>query len=168
MNTSLPLRDIELPDAVAWWPPAPGWWAVAALLLAVVVMLAFSLRRRRRRARVRRAVLSAIDDIRRRVQSEPESRHRVAAEVSCLLRRAVISSYPREAVAGLTGEPWLAFLDEVAARRVPDRPRLFRDGPARAIVSAPYRPDAEVEAGALLDAAEQVARALPDVGRRAA
>ncbi len=168
MNTTLPLRDIELPEAVAWWPPAPGWWALAVALIALAVALALVARRRRRRARVRRAVLAAIDDIRRRVQAEPESGSRVAADVSRLLRRAVISSYPREAVAGLTGDRWLAFLDDVAARRTPDEPRLFRDGPARALATAPYRQTEDVEADALLAAAERVARALPDVEDRAA
>jgi len=33
------LRDVQLPDAVDWWPPAPGWWvlAVAGLIIGVIV-----------------------------------------------------------------------------------------------------------------------------------
>ena len=34
MNQALPLRDIQLPDAVSWWPLAMGWW----LLLLVMVV----------------------------------------------------------------------------------------------------------------------------------
>ncbi|WP_152413228.1 DUF4381 family protein, partial [Xanthomonas graminis] len=34
----LPLRDVHLPPAPAWWPPAPGW-----LLLGAAVLLALGI-----------------------------------------------------------------------------------------------------------------------------
>ena len=35
--SQIPLRDIHLPGAVAWWPPAPGWWVLLALAVGALV-----------------------------------------------------------------------------------------------------------------------------------
>ena len=33
-DDALPLRDLQLPEAVGWWPLAPGWWVLLALSVA--------------------------------------------------------------------------------------------------------------------------------------
>ena len=100
------LNDIVLPDAVPFWPPAPGWYFVFALLaLALVVGLFLAVRRWQRRA------------YRREAERELE-RLRAAGEwteLSSLLKRTALVTYPRSLVAPLSGEAWLAFLDRTGA-----------------------------------------------------
>ena len=139
------LKDIHLPPPVGWWPPAPGWWLLAGLLL-VLLFLAWRAWSRRKRARaLRDEALAELAAIREAYAAHGDPR-RLARDVSRLLRRVAISRFPREQVAGLVGEAWLAFLD----RHLPGED--FAKGPGRILAEAPYRPATEAfDAGALFD-----------------
>ena len=140
---SLPLRDIHLPDAVSWWPPAPGWW----LLLGLVALLVFAALRRWRRGRGRRAALCharrELAAIRRTFRLRPDQAG-LARALSALLRRLAMSLYGRRAAAALTGEDWLAFLDQKAGGHA------FTRGAGRDLIEAPYRADPAFDHAALL------------------
>ncbi len=69
------------------------------------------------------------------------------AELSTLLRRAAMVRHPRVQVAGLTGEDWLAFLD--------DDTHAFSRGLGRSLISAPYARVARVDLEALLSLCER-------------
>ena len=104
------LRDIHAPDAPAFWPPAPGWiilcGLVAVLGVAAVVMAA----RRWRAGRYRREALTRLRLLHaRHVAGAPDTE--IAMELSALIRRVAIIRHPREEVAGLTGNRWLAWLE---------------------------------------------------------
>ncbi len=30
---NIPIRDLHLPEMIAWWPVAPGWWVLFVLFL---------------------------------------------------------------------------------------------------------------------------------------
>ncbi len=146
---SLPLHDIHLPPAPAWWPPAPGWWLLAIVCLGVAgVLLRIALRHwhaRRWRARV----CSELERIATRHAAQRDV-VRMASELSQLLRRATRWLRP-EAVA-LRGEAWLDFLDAQLPRdeavRMP-----FRQGIGRVLLDWPYRrsvTDGEADGEALL------------------
>ena len=60
MDPLAQLRDIHLPDGVAWWPPAPGWWLLL-LLLAVIGALIW--RYRQQQARKRRYRVLALQEL---------------------------------------------------------------------------------------------------------
>jgi hypothetical protein len=150
----LPLRDIHLPPAPGWWPPAPGWWGLVPVAVALC-LLAVWLRRRTRRRR------SAFAEARRELQRlrgdwRSRAATQIAAELSALLRRVAISLFPRAQVAGLTGEAWLAFLDDVQGGDG------FRRGPGCVLTRLPYRRGAaaaDIEplldlCGAWIDAAQ--------------
>jgi hypothetical protein len=152
----LPLRDIQLPAPVSWWPPAPGWWALAGLLLGGA-LLALVLRYRHARARrtLRALALAQLQALRRRHQAQPDPQGLVRA-LSELLRRICLSLYPRRESAALTGEAWLALLDQTLGDG------RFSQGPGRALLDAPYRPAApQVDAETLLALSEEWVRALP-------
>lgn len=35
--SQIPLRDMQMPDTIGWWPLAYGWW----LLIISVIIIAF-------------------------------------------------------------------------------------------------------------------------------
>ncbi len=144
--TELQLRDIHLPPTPDPWPPAPGWWLLAALLLILVTWIGLVAARRLRRRRRRRRILALLREFDRTLG--PDQDARFAAEVSALLRRLALTRYPREQVAGLTGEEWLAFLDRHGGDG------RFRQGPGRALIEAPYAPAGRIDRQALLELAE--------------
>lgn len=143
----LPLRDIHLPDPVSWWPPAPGWWLLAGLLilLAASVLLMVRWYRRGRLGRSARSALERVF-VDYRQHGDPQ---RLLRELSVLLRRIALSYFPRTEVASLSGEAWLAFLDQgLAGSTAP--PGGFRQGPGRVLAEGPFAPDsAAVDAPAL-------------------
>jgi len=88
--------------------------------------------RTRARGAARRYALRQLDSI---VQQYDEHKDPVAfgADLSELLRRAMLAYAPRLDVAGLTGEEWLQWLDQDLAQPV------FSSGPGRQILDLPYR-----------------------------
>ncbi|MCB1875595.1 MAG: DUF4381 domain-containing protein [Chromatiales bacterium] len=101
------LRDISLPTAVSDWPPAPGWWLLCLLFIAMATVSIRWLRRRfpaDRRAALR-AIRQAQQDYLRNQDGQS-----FCARLSEVLRRFALQRYPREQVAGLSGERWQAFL----------------------------------------------------------
>ena len=124
----LPLRDIHLPEAIGLWPPAIGWWILAgAVLLGVVVWtLRYRAGWRHRAASVElKAALAALQG-----GGDPVL---CAQRFSTTLKRfAMTLSDEPERVAGLTGEPWLAWLDSRWEREA------FSQGAGRELLSAPW------------------------------
>ena len=128
----IPLRDLHLPEAISWWPLAPGWWVLIGLALIVIGWFMQRYLDRRARGAARRHALRQLDHL----LTEYESHRNVvtfAAEVSALLRRAMLAYAPRHYVAGLTGEDWLQWLDRDLAHP------QFVSGPGRALIDLPYR-----------------------------
>lgn len=137
LQTALQLRDIHVPAAPPFWPPAPGWWVAVALLFAMLTWMTLLALRRYRIRRERRRLLSALNRLERRLQSErtPEA----LAHISVLLRRLALLHFPRRQVAALTGEAWLRFLDASGGRG------RFADGPGRVLADAPYQRELPAE-----------------------
>ncbi len=111
------LRDIHGIQSVPWWPPGPGWWLLAAAIVALVV-LAW---RFRTSIRLRIPPLPVftmgswrwdaarrLRDLRKRALTQDSKQ--TAGELSELIRRIAMARLGRDACAGLTGEPWLAWL----------------------------------------------------------
>lgn len=150
-SAALPLRDIHLPPAPAWWPPAPGWWLLVAVLLLVALGLVL-LSRRSRRLRFRREALQKLAVLEKDLQLPPA---KLLAELSTLLRRAMLCSFERKECAGLTGDNWLNFLD-----------RGFKDSPfsselGRCLAKGPYQPGCDYDRDALLALCRRRLKKLP-------
>ena len=129
---ALPLRDLHLPDPVGWWPLAPGWWLLLALATAALVYGLYRAWRLRRHNAARRYALHAL----KRYETEfLEHRNPVVLgrQLSQLLRRGMLAYADRDAVAGLTGEAWLAWLDEGMPL-----PYFHTEG-GRSLLQLPYR-----------------------------
>ena len=126
--SQIPLRDIHLPDAVAFWPLAFGWWVLAGLVVAVIAVLGFRYYASRRHRAAKRALQKAMATL--RAGEEPVS---CAQNVSTTMRRFVMTiTDDPDRVAGLAGERWLGFLDSRWEHTD------FTRGAGRALVSAPY------------------------------
>jgi hypothetical protein len=106
------LHDIHGLDAIPWWPIATGWWLVAALALAAVVMLVSLVRNLLRypAGSWRRHAWKQLRDLKQRAGRM--SAQELAGDLSELLRRIAIARLGREQAAGLTGDRWLAWLQQ--------------------------------------------------------
>jgi len=157
----IPLRDLHLPAEIGWWPLAPGWWLLIGVATALLAWKAWQLWQRWRADRARRIALRELARINRRFDDSGDAIE-LAKDLSELLRRGLLAYAPRESVAGLTGDEWLAWLD-----RGLDEP-VFEKGAGRLIGTLPYRdpqkPGAGDDAKALIDAVRLRLRTpLPEV-----
>ena len=150
---TLPLRDIHLPTAIAWWPPAPGWWLLAFVSLAGP-LCGFLYWWWRRRMRLHREALARLA----RLRQAEVSPHQTAMAVSLLLREISLALDAAQPQTGLQGESWLARLDTLA-------PGLTQDPALRsALLTAPYDPQASFDTAAFTTAVERWIRRLPRRG----
>ena len=135
--SSIPIRDIHLPEPVSWWPPALGWWILLALIMCLVALVIW-LNKRRQLFRLRNAAMSELDAIYQTYQKQYNATQ-FAQELSALLRRICISYFPNSETAGLAGNAWLEFLDSLLSSKHNKSGQKFADGVGQVLVSAPYQ-----------------------------
>ncbi len=109
--SQLPLRDLHLPDAVGWWPLALGWWALIALTVVLLAWVLLHAWRRRQFNASRRYAMRALSAAENEYLAHRDA-VKLARQVSAVLRRSMLAYAPRDEIAGLTGEAWLAWLDK--------------------------------------------------------
>lgn len=129
-DAALPLRDVHLSAAPAWWPLAPGWWFV---LVAVSLLLGLGVWRWRHWRR-RQTLLRAFDNALQQAASAPEQ----VAVMSEWLRRA--ARYIDPEADRLVGEAWLQFLDRDL------KPPVFTGESGRLLLEGAFRPQLEQQA----------------------
>lgn len=105
------LHDIVVPNAIAYTPETVGWYLLLAALVALGAWIIVGHNRSRMANRYRREALGELADIQSELQS-PDVRAGALARIPVLLKRVAVSATDRTATASLTGEPWLAFLDQ--------------------------------------------------------
>ena len=135
------LRDVHAPPFPDFWPPAPGWWIAAALLAGLLVTVSVHLYRRYKLRRQRRQVLSTLDAL--VAGYSTEAAVGFVTEVSMLLRRVALRSFPRRRVAALFGADWCRFLDETGGDGG------FSRGAGQVLATGPYAARVEVDPGGL-------------------
>lgn len=129
------LHDIVEPAAISWWPPAAGFWILLALLLVWMTAVALRIWIRYKQNSYRREALVLLKQIEPGLQLA-QSRGQALAEVALMLKRTALSAYPRENVAELSGEEWLAFLDRSG------NTKHFSRGAAAIIGNVSWQPQA--------------------------
>ena len=160
--TQLPLRDLHLPDPVGWWPLAPGWWIIIVLAVGGLGWLLYRGWQKYRYNAPRRYAIRSLAAIEAEYLADRNAA-RLGRQVSELLRRAMLAYAPRDAVAGLTGEAWLQWLDQ-------DLPvPYFHTEGGKSLLALPYRDPAgdfsDVDVNALL-AAVKLRLSVPPGGTR--
>ena len=133
------LRDIHLPPAPGWWPPAPGWWLLVAICILLAIAAFVRLRRARARRREHAAVFAELDRCIDAARADPVA---LATTLSRFLRRLALRDAP--AAAAYEGERWLEYLDTQSPSAE------FRSGVGRVLIEAPFRPDSDYDAVALI------------------
>ncbi len=136
---ALDLRDIHLPEPISWWPIASGWWFLLACLIALVVIL-FLLKKRYKSKQINREIQSEVEQIKKQFK-QSKNKLELAQSLSVLLRRTSISLYSEKNVAGLTGDQWLAFLDETRLVKSSTATHKFQSETGKALIVAPYLPN---------------------------
>jgi len=144
-QNQLPLRDIQIPDAIGLWPPAIGWW-ILAVLIPLLLYLSYKLYKYITRKTALKVVKKQFKVLKINTQLNDKQK---LVELSSLMRRIAVSIFPREELASLTGNAWLDFLDKHSETA------LFNSDMARLLIDAPYRkaPDLN-ELNALFDLCE--------------
>ena len=104
MNQPLNLSPVIAPDAPTWWPLAWGWWALIIAALILISLVFFIVKRRKNNQQAKQEALSYFTNSQSSDRLSP-------SEAQHILRQAALSYFPREKVAGLTGDDWLKFLD---------------------------------------------------------
>ncbi len=104
----LELRDIHLPDAVSCWPPAIGWWAVLLLTILLLVALYFLIKKMQQ-VSVRQMGIKKLITI-KADYTQHQNKTILSQALSQLLRQILLSAYPRDEVASVSGEQWLKML----------------------------------------------------------
>ena len=144
---ALELRDIHLPEPISWWPLAPGWWMLAAGILLLII-IAFIARKIYQGRQIKRDIAAELESIKQRY-ADTQNDVELARSLSILLRRVSITCHPGHDVAGMTGERWLHWLDQVQGNDKANGAR-FESDTGRQLLSAPYLPDdAKVDFDAL-------------------
>lgn len=106
------LHDIRGLDEISWWPLATGWWLLALVVVALLLASVSLVRNLRRypAGSWRRHAWKQLRTLKRRADITPTQQ--IATELSELLRRIAIARLGRARAAGLSGERWLAWLQQ--------------------------------------------------------
>ena len=109
MNQPLDLSPVIAPDAPTWWPLAWGWWAVIVTAIILIALVFFIVKRRKNNQQAKQEALSYFSN-----SQSPDGLS--PSEAQDMVRQAALSYFPREKIAGLSGDDWLKFLDAQLAK----------------------------------------------------
>lgn len=134
MNPLDQLSDIHLPEATSFWPPAWPWWLLLAGIIAVIVFVFLHYKRQA----WRRAALKQLNNI------DWQSQQLAYRDANKLLKQISMQKMDAKC-AHLSGEDWLAFLDQHVKTPI-FLPQL------RAFAYILDEPDIQIDANALQQA----------------
>lgn len=109
-NELAQLRDIHLPKPVGWWPLAPGWYMLAAIIAILLLSSMYWIWYRHVQGRAKRRALRLLTSYEQHYQKQRQCAL-TCAQLSELLKRVALVYYPRQDVASLQGDDWIAFLN---------------------------------------------------------
>lgn len=125
----IPLRGMQMPEPVSWWPLAFGWWLLLATLIVLPVLYLFYRNwQAARLASISERHLAQIAD----TFAREANGQLLAFSLSQWFRQVVLSLYSREQVASVTGESWLQLLDRLG------NCQDFTQGEGRELFNAVY------------------------------
>ena len=114
MNNTDPLaqlRGLHLPEPTSWFPPAIGWWLVAGVVCIIVAVIVVHRVKTKQRRLARQQAVAVLEQITEQYHLQKDDRQLCVA-LNELLKRCALTKFPRHDVASLSGDAWLAFLDQ--------------------------------------------------------
>ncbi len=109
MKQPLDLSPVIAPDAPTWWPLAWGWWAVVITAIALIALVFFIVKRRKNNQQAKQEALSYFSNSQSQDGLSP-------SKAQDIVRQAALSYFPREKIAGLSGDDWLTILEAQLAK----------------------------------------------------
>lgn len=130
MNPALQqLKDIHLPPVIPVWLTAPGW---IILYIVTVALFSYGIYIWYSRRKQRYTIKYALQQLNQLKIHNPDDIN-IAAEISTLIRRTALYYFQRDAIAGLSGQDWLVFLNDSG------RTTEFTTVTGQLLLDAPYR-----------------------------
>ena len=102
------IDEIILPEAISWWPSAPGWNVLAVIVFAWLMLRAIRWAKRWWSNRYRRQALQQLEQLQQQPGKQLQD---VVSVLPYYIKVTALQAYPRQDVASLSGNDWLAFLD---------------------------------------------------------
>jgi len=106
----LQLRDIHLPADPGFWPLAPGWWILIVLFLIVLYFVMKKINKNRQVKRTIRLLQNNLLQM-REAFNQHKDKHKLAVEISDLLKRFVRHVLKDSQATALTGNDWIDYLN---------------------------------------------------------
>ena len=128
------LRDIRLPEEIAWWALAPGWWIVTASLC--IGALVFWLARSKQKQSIKTLALNELGQIEKNQNNTSISA--LATQISVLLHRIVLSLNSDSKHITEFGPKWQSFLIS-NSNKMPENVAYI-------LTLAPYATNEQIEA----------------------
>jgi hypothetical protein len=132
------LHEISLPVPPGWMPQTVGWYMLLLLVALITTCWLHAWFRRFLKNRYRGIALAELAAIERELKVSMK-RSPVLLKLPELMKRTALSAFQRIDVAELSGERWLAFLDDTLGGKD------FTKGPGRLLGELAYLPAARIE-----------------------
>lgn len=114
MDSLASLRDIHMPPPASNWPPAPGWIILLIIFCAITICVSIVIIRNYKVWQTRKHALALLKKYKKQYPKIINSQ-RACSLVNELLKKTAFAYYPRSAIAALTGQEWINFLNQSLA-----------------------------------------------------
>jgi len=109
------LNPIFVPEPVQFEPVTIGWYILATILLLLAIFITYRVIKKWRENSYRRLAIKQLKKI--NVSLIPtDNCYKAIQQISILLKRVALKSYPRKSVASLYGNEWITFLTKKSKR----------------------------------------------------
>lgn len=160
MNPALQqLKDIHLPPAIRMWPITSGWIMLFILALGLILFFIYYGYQKRKQRQTIRYISQQLNQIKQLMQHNPQNIN-IAAEISTLIRRTALYYFNRDAIAGLSGQHWLQFLNDSG------QTTEFTTEAGLLLIDAPYRKQPSSDITALFVLTEKWLRVIASRKRK--
>lgn len=116
---ALELRDIHLPADPSIWPLAVGWWVLIIISLVIVYVLHKFIQKRKKIKLLTNLMQQELIEIQDKFKKH-QSKHKLAIDISELLKRFVRHIINDNNATALTGDKWIVYLNNLVDKGIFD------------------------------------------------